>query len=93
MINKKEFTREINSLKKNIQILENLVLALIKDLEGGDTDFKIKDKTIKDFLEKYKNFEINNNNLSSKGKNNEKFNKDEEKYDWIEDTIEFETRK
>ena len=93
MNNKKEITREINSLKKNIQSLEKLILALLKDLEDGDTDFKIKDKTIKEFLENCKTLEIKKNNLPSTVKKNEKRNEDEEKYDWIEDTIEFETRK
>ena len=85
MIVEKDLNKEIDSLKKDIKSLEDIILALLENLEEDPIMLKETNIIIKKFLEKSKN--------SKEIKKIVGKNKDEEKYDWIEDTIEFETRK
>ncbi len=87
MIERKEFTKEIQSLRNEIKSLENIIVALIKNLEEENINIHEKDKSITKFLEKKTTYPAIKDELSNKIKKSEKENKDDEKYDWIEDTI------
>ena len=87
MIERKEFKKEIQSLRNEIKSLENIIVALIKTLEEENINIHEKDKSITKFLEKTKTYPVIKDELSTKIKKSEKENKDDEKYDWIEDTI------
>ena len=87
MIERKEFKKEIQSLRNEIKSLENIIVALIKNLEEENINIHEKDKSITKFLEKTTTYPVIKDELSNKIKKSEKENKDDEKYDWIEDTI------
>tara|TARA_Y100001970_G_C13713420_1_gene593060 strand:- start:254 stop:517 length:264 start_codon:yes stop_codon:yes gene_type:complete len=87
MAEKNEFPQEIQSLKNKIKSLENLVLELIKLLEVEKINFQKKNKHVLETLEKNKNYQELKEKLPNNFQKNEKENKDDEKYDWIEDTI------
>ena len=87
MAEKNEFTQEIQSLKNEIKSLENLILELIKLLELEKINFQKKNKHVLESLEKTKNYQGLKEKLPNNFQKKEKENKDDEKYDWIEDTI------
>ena len=88
MINEEEFSNEILSIRKDISSLENVFKNLEKKIESNNLLIKKTNKMLNEFLEESKNLEQNIKNKPHKIKKNNK----EDKYDWIEDTISFDTK-
>ena len=87
MTNKEEFKKDIMSLKKDIKSLEKVILSLVKNIESNSQIIKTTNKILNEFIEKSKNLESMNQKNPEKIEKNMKRNKEEENYDWIEDTI------
>ena len=75
-----------------IKLLKDLIYEILECIETGSNDLSTKNNIIKNFLEEYKNEKNKVENTTKKIKNTHKKNLEEEKYDWIEDTIEFDSR-
>ena len=89
MAKKEDFKTDILLLRKDIISLEKIIQTLAKNIESNSHIIKTTNKMINEFIEKSKSLDQRIQNHPDKIK---KQNKEEEKYDWIEDTIDFDTK-
>jgi len=92
MVSKEEFKKDIMSLRKDILSLEKVIQSLVKNIESNSHIIKTTNKILNEFIEKSKNLEPISKNKPDKIKKMGKQNKEDEKYDWIEDTIGFDSK-
>ena len=85
MIKREEFKSEIESLRKDINSLDDLIQTLVKNVEKSNYIINKTNNLLIDFFSKKKNPKEIQKNISKKRKEK----KENEKYDWIEDTIDF----
>ena len=89
MANNDELKKEIMLIRKDIISLENIIKTLVKTSENNSHIIKTINKKINEYIETSKKLKQEPKNKPEKI---EKQNLEEEKYDWIEDSIEFGTK-
>ena len=85
MANNDDFKKEIMLIRKDIISLEKIIKTLVKTTENNSHIIK----TINEYIKTSKKLKQEPKNKPEKI---EKQNIEEEKYDWIEDSIEFGTK-